>query len=258
MEAEGNESEQLGRNPVGQCSCCCNCTSSETPISSRRGSGASAERQDEEVQMTTLRRPTTNQTTSTNPPTPDLGRRKVARFFNKTSNILATKAHKQIEKGGFKHGAKTSYPQTPGEEYKNRQLEQQKAKYQQSSTPDNRSRAGSFMSSRDSVDNGEGSSRSPRSRTRHSVPTPTPSRPRSRQNHANSLPGQGVSELSAVHSPRSLSGGWPTNQLSPFDRTPGQRSRATSLSESISPTTSSPGPQFPPPTIVISRDGDAD
>ncbi|KAJ5787282.1 hypothetical protein N7457_002272 [Penicillium paradoxum] len=252
---EGKDDEQPGVNNVGQCACCSNCTSSETPTSSRRGSGTSAERQNAEIQLTPLRRHTTTQTASTNPPTPDLGRRKVARFFNKTSNMLATKAHRQIEKGGFKNDAKTSYPQTPGEEYKNSLLRRQEAEYKRSSTPDNRSRAGSSVSVRDS-DNGEGSSRMSRSPTRHSVPTPTVSRPRSRPNHANSLPGRSLFESSTLHSPSpgSLSSGWPTHQLSPFDRMNSQRSRAPSLDESVSPTTSSPGIQIPPPTIVISSE----
>ena len=201
--------------------------------------------------MTTIRRPTTNQTNTTHAQH-DLGRRRVARFLNAASAIMTAKAHKQIEKTGFKPEAKTTYPQTPGEEYKNGNLRNLQDKYKRSSTPDNRSRPGSFISRRGSVDNGEGSSRRPRSPTRRSLPTPAASRPRSRQKHSNSLPTQGISGTPTLQCPPgSAHAGWPT--LRPWDITLSSRSRAPSISE-ISPTASSPGLQFPP-EIVISTHG---
>lgn len=199
------------------------------------------------MELKAIRRHTTNQTNITQP---DLGRRKVARLFNAASDFMTTKAHNQIEKTGFKPEAKTTYPETPGERYKNSDLQKQIDKYKRSSTPDNRSRAGS---SRGSVDNGEGSSRRPRSPTRRSVPTPAVSRPRSRQTHSNSLPSGGIFETSTLQCPpASASAGW-QRQLSPFDITSTSRSRAPSISE-VSPTASSPGLQVPPEIVVSAHD----
>lgn len=253
MEAVSKENGHTKNDTVTQCECCCNCASSGTPASSRRGSGTSTEEQDVEIEMTAMRRPTTQTTsTTTKKPPSDLGRQKIARILTTASAVIATEAHRQIEKGGFKHGAKTAYPETPGERYKNSHLPQHKAKYKRSSTPDNRSRAGSFVSSSGSVDNGEGSSRMPRSPTRHSVPTPTATRPISRQNHANSLPDGGLFESRSLHPP---SPGVHLNEWSArFGMTSNRTSRAPSLSESVSPTTLSPVIQLPMPAIVISTD----
>ncbi|KAJ5474651.1 hypothetical protein N7475_004217 [Penicillium sp. IBT 31633x] len=248
MEAVSKENGHTKNDTVTQCECCCNCASSGTPASSRRGSGTSTEEQDVEIEMTAMRRPTTQTTSTTTKKTPFR--------FGKTENCPHThhseRPHRQIEKGGFKHGAKTAYPETPGERYKNSHLPQHKAKYKRSSTPDNRSRAGSFVSSSGSVDNGEGSSRMPRSPTRHSVPTPTATRPISRQNHANSLPDGGLFESRSLHPP---SPGVHLNEWSArFGMTSNRTSRAPSLSESVSPTTLSPVIQLPMPAIVISTD----
>lgn len=250
MEAAGKEDGQQEENVAGKCPNC-DCAVSDTGSSTRPDSRTSAERQEPDIEMTAIRRPTTNQTITTQP---DLGRRKVARFFNTASNIMTAKAHNQIEKTGFKPEAKTTYPETPGEEYKNIHLQNQRDKYKRSSTPDNRSKAGSFISSRDSVDNGEGSSRRPRSPTRRSVPTPAASRPRSRQTHSNSLPSGGIFETSTLQCPPvTAPGGW-KRQLSPFGITPISRSRAPSISE-VSPTTSSPGLQFPPEIVISTHEG---
>ncbi|KAJ5445130.1 Transcription factor [Penicillium cf. griseofulvum] len=222
----------------------CDCAVSNTGSSSRRGSRTSAERQDTNTETTPIRRPTTNTQ-------PDLGRRRVARFLSRTSALLADKAHKQIEEGGFKRNAKTTYPLTPGEEYKNSKLQDQIDHYQRSSTPDNRSRAASFISNAGSVDNGEGSSR-PRSPTRHSVPARAVSRPISRNAHSNSLPSGGVLRASTLQCPpATVFGGW-QGQSGPFASTSISRSRAPSTSE-ISPTASSPGRQSPP-RIFVSHD----
>jgi hypothetical protein len=253
MEAAGREDGQQEETIVGKCPNC-DCSVSETGSSPARGSRTSAERQDPDIEMTTIRRPTTNQTTTTQAQH-DLGRRRVARFLNAASAIMTAKAHKQIEKTGFKPEAKTTYPETPGEEYKNGNLRNLQDKYKRSSTPDNRSRPGSFISRRDSMDNGEGSSRRPRSPTRRSLPTPAASRPRSRQNHSNSLPTQGTSGTSTLQCPPgSAPAEWQT--LGPWDIniTPSSRSRAPSISE-VSPTTSSPGLQFPPGIVISTHEG---
>ncbi|KAJ5502147.1 hypothetical protein N7463_005021 [Penicillium fimorum] len=227
---------------MGRCTHC-DCAVSDTRSSSRRGSRTTVERLDGNIEMPPIRRPTTNTQ-------PDLGRRKVARFLNKAGTLIANKAQKQIEDGGFKRNAKTTYPLTPGEEYKNSKLQDHMAHYQRSSTPDHRSRAGSFISNTGSVDNGEGSS----SPTRHSVPTPAVLRPTPGKAHSNSPPGGGVFRTSTLPcSPALASGAWPQSSL--FSITPISRSRAPSTSE-ISPTASSPGPQFPP-KIIISRDEDS-
>ncbi|KAF4766633.1 hypothetical protein N7455_005702 [Penicillium solitum] len=251
IEAAGKEDGQQAEITVGKCPNC-DCAVSDTGSSSRRESRTSAERQDPDIEMTAIRRPTTNQTTGTQP---DLGRRKVARFLMAASAIMTTKAHNQIEKTGFKPEAKTTYPETPGERYKNSDLQKQRDEYKRSSTPDNRSRAASFISSRGSVDNGEGSSRRPRSPTRRSVPTPAISRPKSRQAHSNSLPSGGIFETSTLQCPPVAAfAGW-QRQLSPLDITPISQSRAPSISD-VSPTTSSPRPQSTP-EIVISPDEDS-
>ena len=249
MEAAGQEDEQHEEIIVGK-SPNCDSTVSYTGSSSARDSRTSVERQDSEVEMTTIRRPTTNQTTTTQSQH-DLGRRKVARFLNAASAIMTAKAHKQIEKTGFKPEAKTNYPETPGERYKNSILPSQIAHYQRSSTPDNRSRAES-LTSRTNSDNGEGSSR-PRSTTSHSVPAPAVSRPRSHQAHSNSLPGGGIFETSNLQCPPATLGGW-QRQLSPFDTTSISRSRTPSISE-VSPTNSSPGLRFPPEIVVSAHEG---
>lgn len=251
MEAAGKEDGQQEETIVGKCPNC-DCAVSDTGNSSRRESRTSAERQDPDIEMTTIRRPTTNQTIGTQP---DLGRRKVARFLIAASAIMTTKAHNQIEKTGFKPEAKTTYPETPGERYKNSDLQKQIDEYKRSSTPDNRSRAASFISSRGSVDNGEGSSRRPRSPTWRSVPTPNISRPKSRQAHSNSLPSGGIFGTSTLQCPPVAASAGGQRQLSPLDITPNSRSRAPSMSEA-SPTTSSPRPQATP-EIVISPDEDS-
>jgi hypothetical protein len=260
MDAENkkdgqSEEGQPDEAPVGLCARCgarCgNCASSETQSSSRRESETSTD----EHQMEASGRRATNQTTTTQSRSePDLGRRKVAKFLNKTSNMLAIKAYKQIERGGFNRDAKTTYPTTPGEEYKNKELQSQQLKYQITHTPDTRSRAGSFISSRESVDNGEGSSRMSRSPVRHSVPAPTHTRPRSRLNHTSSLGGLEPSN-SQCPSPGALSENW-LGRPRLLDRTSSQRSRATSTSSNsdISPTTVSPGIQFPPKIVVSSEE----
>ncbi|KAJ5144010.1 uncharacterized protein N7515_002797 [Penicillium bovifimosum] len=255
MDAEDKRYGQPEGEPneptAGPCAHCGNCASSETRSSSRRESGTSTD----DIHMTNMRRHTTNQTSTTHSKSEgDLGRRKVAQFLNRTSTLMAVKAYKQIERGGFNHDAKTTYPTTPGEEYKNKLLQSQQLKYQITHTPDTRSRAGSFISSRESVDNGEGSSRMSRSPVRQSVPAPTPARPRSRPNHANSLGALFEPSTSQSLSPGSLSENWTGGQLRPSDRRPSQRSRATSTSSNsdISPTTVSPVIQFPP-KIVVSR-----
>ncbi|OQE28041.1 hypothetical protein PENFLA_c005G04948 [Penicillium flavigenum] len=127
MEAAGREDGQQEETIVGKCPNC-DCSVSETGSSSARGSRTSAERQDHDIEMTTIRRPTTNQTTTTQAQH-DLGRRRVARFLNAASAIMTAKAHKQIEKTGFKPEAKTTYPETPGEEYKNGNLRNLQDKY---------------------------------------------------------------------------------------------------------------------------------
>ncbi|KAJ5373433.1 hypothetical protein N7517_005439 [Penicillium concentricum] len=242
MDAAIIEDGQQEEATVGRCTHC-DCAVSDTGSSSRRGSRTTVERLDGNNEMPPIRRPTTNIQ-------PDLGRRKVARFFNKTGTLIANKAQKQIENGGFR--AKTTYPLTPGEEYKNSKLQDQMAHFQRSSTPDHRSKAGSFISNTGSVDNGEGSSRS-WSQTRHSVPTPAVLRPTPGKAHSNSLPGEVLRTSTLQCSPALASGGW--QQLRPFGTTPISRSRAPSTSE-ISSTASSPGPQIPP-KIVISRDEDS-
>lgn len=251
MEAAEKEDGQQEESIVGKCPNC-DCAVSDTGRSSRRESRTSSDRQDPDIEMTTIRRPTTNQTLGTQP---DLGRRKVARFLIAASDIMTTKAHNQIEKTGFKPEAKTTYPETPGERYKNSDLQKQIDKYKMSSTPDNRSRAASFVSSRGSVDNGEGSSKRPGSPTRRSVPTPTISRPKSHQAHSNSLPSGGLFGTSTLQCPpAAASPGW-QRQLSPLDITPISRGRAPSMSD-VSPTTSSPKPQSTP-EIGISPDEDS-
>ncbi|CAI7629263.1 unnamed protein product [Penicillium viridicatum] len=251
MEAAGKEDGQQEETIVGKCPNCA-CAVSDTGSSSRRESRTSAERQDPDIEMTTIRRPTTNQTIGTQP---DLGRRKVARILIAASAFMTTKAHNQIEKTGFKPEAKTTYPETPGERYKNSDLQKQIDEYKRSSTPDNRSRAASFISSRGSVDNGEGSSRRPRSPTRRSVPTPDISRPKSRQAHSNSLPSGGIFGTSTLQCPPVSASAGGQRQLSPLDITPISRSRAPSMSD-VSPTTLSPRPQDTP-EIVISPDEDS-
>lgn len=252
IEAAGKEDGQQEETIVGKCRNC-DCAVSDTGSSSRRESRANAERQDPDIEMTTIRRPTTNQTIGSQA---DLGgRRKVARFLMAASAIMTTKAHNQIEKTGFKPEAKTTYPETPGERYKNSDLQKQIDKYQRSSTPDNRSRAASFISNGGSVDNGEGSSRRPRSPTRRSVPTPAISRPKSRQAHSNSLPSGGIFGSSTLQCPPVATfAGW-QRRSSPSNITPISRSRAPSMSD-VSPTTSSPRPQSTP-EIVISPDEDS-
>ncbi|KAI2695983.1 hypothetical protein DTO012A7_8046 [Penicillium roqueforti] len=250
MEAAGQEDDQQEEIIVGK-SPNYDSTVSYAGSSSAQDSRTSAERQDSDIEMTTIRRPTTNQTTTTQSQH-DLGRRKVARFFNAASAIMTAKAHNQIKKTGFNPEAKTNYPEIPGEIYRNSYLPDHKAHYQRSSTPDNRSRAESFTSRRNSVDNGEGSS-GPRSTTRHSVPAPAVSRPRSRQAHSNSLPGGGLFETSTLQCPPATLGGW-QRQLSPFDTMSISRSRTPSISE-VSPTNSSPGPQFLPEIVVSAHEG---
>jgi hypothetical protein len=241
-----------------KCPGCVECTASETQDGSRRQSDTSGEATVSEIEMTTasMRRHTTNQT-HTNQTTDEGGRRKVARFLNWASAALATHAHKQIEKGGFKRDS-SSYPETPGEGYKNPHLQKQIERYRGSSI------APSFRSSRGSFDNGEGPSNPPnraRSQTRRheSLPVSSPPRASSRpgRDHSGSLPGGGLLDSSPLYcppSPRSPSREW-TPQLSLSSGGMLSRSRANS---DVSPTTTSPGLQSlptPPPKIVISSDG---
>ncbi|EKV19577.1 Transcription factor [Penicillium digitatum] len=248
MEAAGKEDGHQEVNLAGN-DLSDECAVLDTGSSVRRDPRTSAERPNPDLEMTPVHYPTTNQNITTQP---DLGRRKVARFFNAASALMTTKAHNQIVKTGFKPEAKTTYPETPGERYKNSDLQKQIDKYKRSSKPDTRSRIGS---SSGFVDNGEGSSRRPRSPTRHSVPAPAVSRPKSRQIHSNSLPSRGLGffeESTLKCPPASASAGW-QQQLNPFDSTPILRSRAPSISET-SPKASSPGLQIPSEIVVSAHE----
>jgi hypothetical protein len=248
MEAEVKGNAQQEGGTVIKCPGpgCMDCTASESQEGSRRESQASGEGTVSEIERIAapIRRHTTNITQNEDTG----GRRKVARLLNWASDAIATKVHLQIEKGGFKRDQRSTYPETPGEVHKNPNLSEQKAKYIRSSTP-----APSFVSSRGSFDNGEGSSNRARSRTRRgdSLPVSPPQvRDHHGRDHAGSLPGVGLLNPSTSYcpsSPGTPSGGWVPN-----------RSRANSASD-INPTTTSPVLHSIPritPTIVISPDVD--
>ena len=254
------ENAQQEGHIVIKCPGCADCAGSESQEGCRRESETSGEGTASEIELAILRRHTTNLTRSED--NNDGGRKKVARFFNWASAAIATQAHKQIEKGGFKRDQST-YPETPGEEHKNPHLPKQRVIYRGSSTPDARSIAPSVISSRGSFDNGEGPSSRARSqvRSRHeSLPVSLPPRARSHhgRDHSGSLPGGGLLDSSPSHcppNPGTPSRGW-GRQLSPFSASSPGRSRANSASD-VSPTTTSPAHQSlstSPPTIVISPD----
>jgi hypothetical protein len=257
MEAEGKGNTVVKCPGPG----CTDCELSNNQDGFRRESETSGEGEGtvSEIEMITTRTATMHtHNTNTTQNKEDLGgRRKVARLLNWASDALTTKAHQQIENGGFKPDQRLAYPETPGENHKNPNLSEQKAKYTRSSTP-----APSFVSSRGSLDNGEGPSNRARSRTRRGesfpIPRPPPATTHRSRSHAGSLPGVGLLDPHSPHcpsTPGTPSGGW-SQQLRPFGITTPNRSRANSASD-VSPTTTSPASySFPPstPTIIISRD----
>lgn len=227
---------------VIKCTACGKRHTIEQPGSSPQESGTAVERQPDGIQMVSRR------------PTDKGGRKKVAQFFVWASARLAAKAHEEIEKGGFSQGERSTYPECPGEERKNSKLQETREKYGGST------RAPSLVSSRDSLDHGEGSSMDARSLTRRresspiSVPLPT----RHRQSHddSGSLPNNGLLHSASHDCPRSSlapSGGW-SDRLNPFSDQEPRRSRAYSGSM-ISPTTLSP-PTPTSLTIIITPTSD--
>lgn len=227
---------------------CKECAGSGSPTSYRRESDSSSEEQGVGHE-TPVRQPTVLTLSD------DVGgRRKVARILNWATASIAARAHSQYEKTGFKRDQRSNYPETPGEDWRNPRLRAQRAQYRESS------RAASFVSSRGSSDNGEGSSRSARSPNRrhesYPISSPSPARSCHRRDHSGSLPSNGLLDSSHFFgppSPETLSRDWPRG-LSPFNRRTPSRSRADSGSETaISPTTiSSPSFAHNPPKIVIS------
>ena len=250
-----------------KCQGCAISSDTESSNNSRRDSGTNTEAQATEIELPTATRTPTVQTQ-----TDFGGRRRVARFFNAVSKAITTKAAKQTEKSGFKQEERTTYPTTPGENFRNPKLAEDISIYNHSPTPiDGRSRAGSFMSiSRDS-DNGEGSSKMARNRSRSPAPAPVrhsslpahvrpPPRSVTRPSHSNSEPEGGLfgsSLLGCPPSPRSAISEWRMN-LSPVSgQTPEGRSRTTSVSD-VSPTTTAPtmsGVQTVPTIHVSSHEG---
>lgn len=204
------------------------------------------EKQADEIEMVIPRR-------FTLPPEKDMGGRKmVAQFFVWASARLAAKAHEEMEKTGFKRDHRSSYPEVPGEEHKNSNLQEQREKYGGSS------RAPSFVSSKDSFDNGEGPSRDVRSLNRRTescpIPSPLPTRHRQDHDHFGSLPNNGLLHSASLERPQSPGApprGWPGG-LSPFSDQGPRRTRADSGS-TISPTTLSP-PTQTPFTLIVTPD----
>ncbi|CAG7940503.1 unnamed protein product [Penicillium salamii] len=236
---------------------CKECARSETTTSSRRQSGTSTEDQELESQTPIHQTPTLgNEPLARQPTALSLkdkgGRRKVAHILNWASENIAIRTHSQYEKGGFKRDHRSTYPETPGEHYKNYKLPEDKLRYGESRAP-------SCVSSRASIDNGEGSSRSARSPTRHEshpISSPSPARSRSRHNrdYSRSFPTDGRLHTSSYcPNPEGLSQEWPQN-LRPFSGV-SSRSRANSSSEvAVSPTTMLP-PNQNYPTIIVSSAG---
>lgn len=144
------------------------------------------------------------------PGIPDVGnRRKVANALFTIGNYLGTVAHDQFHNSEFKSGKALDFPEIPGEASRNRALPQIREQYNHSRdeeravTPDNHSRAGSFISNASGFA-GEGSSiASPQSpQSLHSSPT-FPSVARNNRPHANTL---SVDVRSQSRSPLSFAG----------------------------------------------------
>ncbi|KAJ5242738.1 uncharacterized protein N7469_001065 [Penicillium citrinum] len=160
------------------------------------------------------------------------GRKKVTRWLNLASKQLAVKAHSQFQDSGFNAKERSSFPEVPGENFRNRDLSEFQKAYSNSPIP--RSRASSFIGSESS--NGEGSSRTPLDIPRHlSLPVSSSSRLVTRPRHAHTLPSRGGSCGYGEES---------------YDGTPPSRD---SLSET-SPTSLGPSGQDAPPRIVVSSD----
>ncbi|CAG8368162.1 unnamed protein product [Penicillium salamii] len=237
---------------------CKECARSETTTSSRRQSGTSTEDQELETRTPIHQTPTLGNEPLVRQPTAlslkdKGGRRKVAHILNWASENIAIRTHSQYEKGGFKRDHRSTYPETPGEHYKNSKLLADKAKYGESRAP-------SFVSSRGSIDNGEGSSRSARSPTRHesypiSSPSPARSRSRHHRDHSRSFPTDGRLHTSSCYpNPEGSLREWSQN-LHPFSGGVLSRSRADSSSDTpISPTTITSPTQINP-TIIVSSAG---
>ncbi|KAJ5397885.1 hypothetical protein N7509_005998 [Penicillium cosmopolitanum] len=179
------------------------------------------------------------------------GRRKVTQYLNLASMKLAAKAHDQFQDSGYHAKGLSSFPEVPGEIFRNENLPEIQRAY----SPIPRSRASSFIGSESS--HGEGSSRVPLEIPRHlSLPgPPTPTRPITRPRHAYTLPSRGGS--------CAVGGGHLGDTLDevPFARDTGIETAAeTSIAHAsrpsaleVSPTTLTPNSQEAP-KIVVSSD----
>jgi hypothetical protein len=266
MEAEekGEEppEEEPKNQPVGRCARCDQCAISSDNAGSSTGSQRSSQSIDEqpspgmERTVTQPSIPPTKRTmTNQSEKTPDpAGRRKVARFLNMASKRVAAKAGSQFEDSGFNPQGGETFPEVPGEVFRNVNLPDIQKAYINS--PSARSRASSFVESIESdASNGQGNSTTPWGLSRY-LSLPDPARTPTRPKHSNTFPSRGSpSEFASQHDVRILHGDpstWPRSI--PAGPTPNQEhvSRAPSMS-AISPTALTLGSQDPP-KIVVSPD----
>lgn len=269
MEAEKNEEDQSAKSPnirsVERCARCDRCIlpdeDADSDTNSRRSSQSSGEpispgmarTVTQPSVSTTMGRTITNQSKQT---THSGGRRKVARFFNGAVKQIAVKAHTKFEGSGFNDDERTTFPEVPGEPFRNPDLPMTIRAYSNSPVP--RSTASSFVEIGDSDStHGEGNSRTLRGSSRLlSLPVTPPARAVTRQTHANTLPSRGSSsEATGQQGFGILHGGLSAQPWSsPGGSRPDQEngSEAPSISE-ISPNTLTPGSRSTPPEIVISR-----
>lgn len=180
------------------------------------------------------------------------GRRKVTQYLNIASMKLAAKAHDQFQDSGYHAKGLSSFPEVPGESFRNENLPEIQRAY----SPIPRSRASSFIGSESS--HGEGSSRVPLEIPRHlSLPgPPTPTRSITRPRHAYTMPSRASScAVSEGHVGSTL------NEVPSTRDTSIENDAATSIAHEtrpssaieVSPTTLTPNSQEAP-KIVVSSD----
>ncbi|OQE36183.1 hypothetical protein PENCOP_c012G06403 [Penicillium coprophilum] len=186
MEAAEKEDGQSGGLTVGNCPNCGG-SGSDTDSNSRQESRTDTGRPSSDIEMAILR-PVANQTTE------PAHKRKIARFFNAASAKMTIKAHEKFEHTGFIRNAKSTYPEIPGERYRNYRKTADKCELLPK--PERRPSADGFISSKDSVDNGEGGSRIPQDPTQLLVHAPGASRARSGPPRSNLPLGSGNDDLS--------------------------------------------------------------
>ncbi|KAJ5098296.1 hypothetical protein N7532_005297 [Penicillium argentinense] len=180
------------------------------------------------------------------------GRRIVARWLNFLSMQMAAKAHDQFQDSGFHAKERSTFPEVPGEEFRNNRLPDFHKAYSNSPIP--RSRASSFIGSESS--NGEGNSRIPVDIARHlSLPGPSSSRPVTRPQHAYTLPSRTCSsEASRGLDIQNISSVQRASIPTEVIMSRPDVSRASSTTNT-SPGTPAPSGKTPPKIVVSSNSG---